>query len=92
MLLRGGAPAPFPEEPDPEHEITVTESDGEIFVTLSHPMTKTHYISFIAYVTDSRSELYKLYPEKSAVARFARRGRGRLLAFCNKHGLFELKI
>lgn len=81
-----------PEEPDPEHEITVTESDGEIFVTLSHPMTKTHYISFIAYVTDSRAELYKLYPEQSAEARFARRGRGRLLAFCNKHGLFEVKI
>ena len=37
-----------------EHErLTVTESDGTWFITAKHEMTKTHYISFAAYVSDS---------------------------------------
>ena len=85
-------PPLLPEEPDLEHQICASESDGEIFVTLGHEMSREHHISFIAYVADARAELVKLYPEQSAEARFARRGGGRLFAFCNRHGLFKVKI
>lgn len=77
------------EEAGGEHEIEVSETDNEYYVNLNHPMEKGHYISFVAYVTSSRAELVKLYPEQNAECRFARRGHGYLYAYCNKHGLFQ---
>lgn len=71
------------------HEIVVAESDGDYYVTLSHEMSKEHYISFIAYITWDRCEIKKLYPESSAEARFTRRGRGTVYAYCNQDGLFK---
>jgi len=66
--------------------------DGEYYVTVDHEMTKTHYISFIAYITDGRREIVKLYPEGSAEARFSARGCGRVYAFCNRHGLMGIDV
>ena len=40
-----------PEEGNPEHALKTEMVDGEYYVTMDHPMTKTHYISFAAYVT-----------------------------------------
>lgn len=80
------------EAPDDAHTATVEELEHEMYVTLPHEMTKTHYISFIAYLTGDRFELVRLYPEGPAAARFFRRGHGKLLWYCNKHGLFEQKV
>jgi desulfoferrodoxin (superoxide reductase-like protein) len=55
-------------------------------------MTKEHYISFIAYVTGGRCEIQKLYPEQTAEARFKKCGRGKILVFCNKDGLFKKEV
>lgn len=52
-------------------------------------MTKEHYISFIAYVTNDRSEIVKLYPEQTIEVRFLRRGKGIIYAYCNKDGLIK---
>jgi DNA-binding XRE family transcriptional regulator/desulfoferrodoxin (superoxide reductase-like protein) len=75
-----------------EHTITCKIIEHEYFVSLSHPMTKTHYISFVAYCTDSRFEFVKLYPEGNAEARFFSRGHGTLYWYCNRHGLFSKRI
>ncbi len=80
------------EEKDTEHEITLEIMDGEYVVTLSHPMTKTHYISFICYVTGSTSQMCKQYPEQDAIARFTRKGHGFIFAFCSRHGLFRIIV
>lgn len=45
--------------------------EHEFFVHIDHPMTKEHYISFIAYVTADRYTLVKLYPEQEAAASWA---------------------
>ena len=74
------------------HTMTCEKIDDEIYVTVTHGMTKEHYMSFIAYVTDNRCEIVKLYPEQKAEARFLYRGKGRLYAFCNLHGLFGKDI
>lgn len=66
--------------------------EDELFVTLDHPMTREHYISFFAYVTLDRTELVKLYPEGNPEARFFNRGRGKLYWYCNRHGLFCREI
>ncbi|MBR5134312.1 MAG: helix-turn-helix domain-containing protein, partial [Clostridia bacterium] len=75
------------EEVDGEHAVTVERVEDELFVTVSHDMTKTHYISFIAHVTGDRMQFVKLYPEGNAETRFSLRGAGVLYLYCNRHGL-----
>lgn len=81
-----------PETPDEGHAIQMTDSDGDLFVTLAHPMEKTHFITFLACVTSDRVDFLKLYPEGAAQGRFPRRGHGFLLACCNRHGLFARRF
>lgn len=77
------------EEPDDSHRITVENVEDEQFITVHHPMTKAHFISFIAYVTGDRAQIVKLYPEGNAETRIQLRGRGDLYIYCNKHGLMK---
>lgn len=77
---------------DEEHGVQVEVIDGEYYVSLSHPMSREHYISFMAYVNWERLQLVKLYPEQEAAARFARFGSGILYVYCRKHGLFSVKL
>ena len=79
------------EAPDEEHAVRVETLEDEYYVTLAHPMTKEHYISFLAAVSDQGLQFVKLYPEGNAEAYFKRSRVRKLCAFCNRHGLFELK-
>ena len=85
-------PALEAEEPDEDHGVTVEHVEDEHFITIPHPMTKGHYISFIASVTSDRLQMVKLYPEGNAETRLQLRGRGYLYYYCNQHGLFKKKI
>lgn len=88
-------PALEAEKCDGKHGICHEIVESDIYVRVSHSMTKDHYISFLAYVTDNRFEMIKLYPEGNAEGRFALRGcggSGILYAYCNHHGLFSEKI
>ena len=80
------------EEADEFHGITVENVEDEHFLTVAHPMTKDHFISFLAYVTTDRLQLVKLYPEGSAETRLQLRGRGLLYCYCNRHGLFKRNL
>lgn len=80
------------EEADDDHQILCQKTDTEYCVSIDHPMTKDHYISFIAYSTGGRFELVKLYPEGGTDVTFFRRGHGQFLWYCNHHGLFRKKI
>ena len=80
-----------PEEPDEDHTVTIESVEDEHFITVHHPMTKEHYISFLAYVTSDRIQLVKLYPEGEAQTRLQLRGMGRLYWYCDRHGLFQKK-
>ena len=80
------------EETDGAHEITVEKVEDEHFITVNHEMTKTHFISFVAYLTSDRVQFVKFYPEGNAETRLQLRGRGYLYIFCNKHGLMKKKI
>ena len=81
-----------PEETDEEHAITIENVEDEHFITIHHPMTKGHFISFLAFVTCDRIQLVKLYPEGNPETRMQLRGRGYLYVYCNRHGLFRKKI
>lgn len=85
-------PAQEAEEAEGGHEMRVSIVDDEYCVEMTHPMTKEHSISFVAYLTDGRMMLEKLYPEQDVCVRFPRRGRGVLYSYCNRHGLKMMKI
>ena len=80
------------EAPDAAHEIHLEQVEDETLVTLNHPMDKSHYITFLVFVSSDRVQLAKLYPEQNAETRLQLRGHGFLYACCNRHGLFKLKI
>ena len=84
-------PALEAEAPDEDHDITIEKVEDEKFLTIPHPMTKQHFISFLAFVTSDRVQLVKFYPEGNAETRLQLRGFGMLYWYCNHHGLFKKK-
>ena len=85
-------PPLVPEPSDHEHRIHVEVVENEYYAAVEHPMTKDHYISFIAAVSDRGIQFVKLYPEGSAQARFRIDYVSRIYAYCNHHGLFQRKV
>ena len=77
---------------DEHHNIVVEPVEDESFVTIDHPMTKDHYISFVAYLSCDKIQLTKLYPEGDAETRFRFRGMGYLYIYCNQHGLMKIRV
>ena len=80
------------EAPDESHRISVERIEDEYFVSMSHDMTKKHYISFIAALSPDRIQMVKLYPEGDIQARFKMNGVRKILFYCNKDGLFSADI
>ena len=80
------------EEADEDHGITIENVEDEHFITVHHPMTKEHFISFLAFVTCDRIQMVKFYPEGNAETRMQLRGMGQLYYYCNRHGLFRKKV
>lgn len=76
---------------DEAHSVTVQPVEDEHLITVNHEMTKSHFISFIAWVTTDRVQIVKLYPESDAQIRLQLRGMGRLYLYCNRHGLMTAK-
>jgi len=84
---------PLDAEPaDADHLIRAEIVEDEYYVTVDHPMTRDHYISFLAAVSDQGSQFVKLYPEGDAETRFKINCVKRLYAYCNRHGLFQVMI
>jgi len=54
-------------------------------------MSKEHYISFLAAVSDQGVQFVKLYPEGQAEARFKINRIKKIYAYCNRHGLFQIR-
>lgn len=73
---------------DEAHKINVTDLDSEYYVTINHPMDKTHYISFVAFVGFDKIVVTKLYPQQNAELYIPKMQRGRLYAYCSEHGLW----
>ena len=80
------------EEIDDNHIVNIENVEDEKFITINHEMSKSHYISFMAYVTSDKVHFIKLYPEGNAETRMQFRGRGYLYIYCNKHGLMKKKV
>ncbi|MBE6738665.1 MAG: helix-turn-helix domain-containing protein [Ruminococcaceae bacterium] len=80
------------EDADENHKVIIEKVEDEHFIILNHPMTKEHYITFVAYLTADKLQFVKFYPEGNAETRLNLRGRGYLYTYCNKHALFKHKV
>lgn len=85
-------PALEAEEMDDHHTVTIENVEDEHYITVHHPMTKQHFISFVVFVSTDRFQMVKWYPEGDAQTRMQLRGTGYLYYYCNQHGLFRKKI
>ena len=81
-----------PEDWDSEHSVTAERVEDEYFVSVSHAMEKDHYLSFLAAVSDHLVQFVKLYPEGNAEARFRIDRVKYIYAYCNRHGLFRIRL
>lgn len=81
-----------PEETDENHMIFIEGVEDEYFVRIEHPMTKSHYISFIAALSPDRLQMVKLYPEGNAEARFKMNVVKKIFFYCNRDGLFSIDV
>lgn len=75
-----------------EHLPIIEDTDGEYYITIPHEMTKSHYIVFAAFVSDSCCFTARLYPEQDPSFRFPRMRSGKFYIFCVKDGLFYIKL
>ncbi len=80
------------EPEDLSHTLNLEQIEYDYYVTMDHPMTKEHSVSFFAYVTYNRVQLIKLYPEQNPEVRFPMCGHGTIYAYCNRHGLFQVRV
>lgn len=81
-----------PQKAEPEDRLTVSFSDNELFITSDHPMTKEHYISFVALLTGDSLILRKQYPEWGLQVRIPSFKHGTLIWHCTEHGQFRQLI
>ncbi len=75
-----------------EEKLSVERIENDYFISSDHPMTKEHYITFVALVTNDTIVLKKQYPEWNLQLRIPAFARGRLMWFCSDHGLFYQDI
>ena len=77
---------------DSDHDFNIEFSDGEYYVTMNHEMTKSHYISFVIYITSDKMQFIKLYPEQEIHLRFKKQGHGYFYVYCVNDGFFHKYI
>ncbi|AOY77848.1 helix-turn-helix domain-containing protein [Clostridium formicaceticum] len=73
---------------DESHKVNVTDIENDYYIEMYHEMSKTHYISFVAFVSFDKVLLIKLYPEQNAELRIPKIQRGKLYTYCSQHGLW----
>ncbi len=77
---------------DDTHKAQIDEIELDYYITMPHEMSKSHYISFVAYVTYNKVHLVKLYPEQNAEARIPIMYGGKLYFYCSQHGFWVKEI
>lgn len=78
-----------------KHVPAATRKDEKIYVEVgstAHPMTKEHFIEWIAVVSDSGTERISLSPGEEPNAVFCDKPDADVYAYCNLHGLWKSSL
>ena len=76
-----------PRKAEDNERLKVEDIGGELFVSSEHQMTKDHYISFVAYQSNSSFMMFKQYPEWNVQFTMPLFRSGRLVWYCTQCGL-----
>lgn len=71
------------------HMIEISNVEDQLYIETKHEMTKNHYISFIATVSDNSVQIYKQYPEWELQCRVNPRHSKYIYLYCNRDGLYK---
>ncbi len=77
---------------DGSEQLIAEDIGGEWYITSDHEMKKDHYISFVAYQSDSCIMMFKQYPEWNMQIHLPPYRSGRLVWYCTKHGLTFMEL
>ena len=77
-----------PQKAAENQRLNVEKIENDFYITTRHPMEKEHYIQFVALLTGDSIMIRKQYPEWELQVRIPIFAHGKLLWYCNKHGLF----
>ena len=66
---------------------TIEVLERELYISFDHPMSKEHYLAFVALVNHERVYFDRLYPEQSASTRLPNLSNAQLYVYCNRDGL-----
>ncbi len=75
-----------------EEQLSVEMIENDYSISSTHEMTREHNISFVAIMTYDAIMLKQQYPEWDLQVRIPRFGRGKILWYCNQHGLFYQNV
>ncbi|MBR6386277.1 MAG: helix-turn-helix domain-containing protein [Ruminococcus sp.] len=76
-----------PRKAEENEKLKIEDIGGELYISSEHEMSKEHYISFVAYVSDSSMMMFRQYPEWGVNITMPMYRTGRLMWYCNKCGL-----
>lgn len=74
-----------------KHVPTYEVVGDKLVVTVNHVMDSDHFIEWICLESDNKEETIYLKPGMDAKVEFSYQ-KGKLYAYCNKHGLWENEI
>lgn len=77
---------------DEKHLLKIESREDEYQITFKHEMTKSHYLSFIAYVTWDKVLLMRLYPEQGNELWLPKFAKGKFYFGCNREGNITLYL
>ena len=75
-----------------DEQLSVEIIENDFFITSNHPMTREHYIAFIALLTGDSVMVRKQYPEWDMQVRIPIFAHGKLVWYCTKHGAFYQEV
>ena len=80
-----------------KHLPALSFEGDKLIVTIGeteHPMTEEHYIEWIEYIVDDEVQRVYLTPQEKPIASFVLKEDRKytVRAYCNIHGLWELKM
>ena len=85
----------YPLEPikaEQNNMLQVEDIGGELFITSDHEMSKDKYISFVAYVNDTKVIICKQYPEWNVQINLPLYRSGKLVWYSTEYGLLYQDI
>lgn len=72
--------------------LSVEIIEDDYFICSDHEMTREHYITFVALLTEDSIMIRKQYPEWNLQTRIPCFAHGILVWYCTQHGLFRQAV